>query len=446
MTERSDITEESETILTSSKDGDEGVAGAFVETEIDNGISGSLEKPESEAGIVETLSDTESDTGGLTEKQILARARMHEQIAILIEKDREKKRQKEKESAESADVERNKSGARKKGKVPDVVYDPEDAPPGPPWRYEPTPEQLAEKHERKERKARRKERVKNAALEKTPKKLKNPSNLQVRFRTALIYTLLTIACVFAGEIPTLIYLMIVAGICAGEFYFMLRSDAKLPNEALGITAAVLYLPAVYFWRMTGALIVTVLLLLALLVWYVFWLKSRISDVGVSFFGAAYTGLLLCGILIIRQSVDGLLGGLFMFLLFLSVWANDAFAYFVGSRIGKHKLAPRTSPNKSWEGFIAGLVGSAICWVLMSLIPVVNMHWGTAIFIGVVCGLTEVLGDLVESRIKRNSGFKDSGTIMPGHGGLLDRCDSLFLASITAVILLIAFGCIDYPIF
>lgn len=404
------------------------------------------EMQENAAGDEEPQTVSQSRNDGLTEKQILARARLREQTAILIEKDREKKRLAAEAQAADAKDGVELEGATQKGNVPEVVYDPADAPSGPPWRYEPTPEQLAEKHERKERNARRKEKVKTAALNKTPNKLKNPSNLQVRFRTALVYTLLTIACVFAGEIPTLIYLMVVAGICANEFYFMLRSDAKLPNEALGITASVLYLPAVYFWGIAGALYVTVLLLLALLVWYVFWLRSRISDVGISLFGALYTGLLLCGILIIRQSVEGIFGGLFMFLLFLSVWANDAFAYFVGSKIGKHKLAPRTSPNKSWEGFIAGLIGSAIVWVIMSFLPVVNMSWGVAIFIGIVCGLSEVLGDLVESRIKRNSGFKDSGTIMPGHGGLLDRCDSLFLASITAVVLMVAFGCIDYPMF
>ena len=70
----------------------------------------------------------------------------------------------------------------------------------------------------------------------------------------------------------------------------------------------------------------------------------------------------------------------------------------------------------------------------------------AIAFGIVCGLMEVLGDLAESRVKRNSGFKDSGTIMPGHGGLLDRCDSIFLASITSLILLVAGGCIPHGFF
>lgn len=329
---------------------------------------------------------------------------------------------------------------------PPVVHDSRTAPEGPPWHYDMTPDERAERAEKKMRRAERKERIKKGALDKTPEKLKNPSSLQVRFRTGVVYTAATIVCVLAGNIPMLLMLMVVAGICAGEFYYMLRSDAKLPNEMLGIIAAVLFPPSVYFLGLPGAAIVCLALILALLVWYVFWLRARIPDVGVSFFGAAYTGLLLCGLVVIRQSLGDPWGGVMVMLLFLSVWANDAFAYLVGSKIGKHKLAPRTSPKKSWEGFFAGLVGSVIFWCAMSFVPGVTMPIPMAIIFGIVCGLMEVLGDLAESRIKRNSGFKDSGTIMPGHGGLLDRCDSLFLASITAAILLVGGNCIPYTIF
>ena len=329
---------------------------------------------------------------------------------------------------------------------PPVVHDSRTAPEGPPWHYDMTPDERAERAEKKMRRAERKERIKKGALDKTPEKLKNPSSLQVRFRTGVVYTAVTIVCVLAGNIPMLLMLMVVAGICAGEFYYMLRSDAKLPNEMLGIIAAVLFPPSVYFLGLPGAAIVCLALILALLVWYVFWLRARIPDVGVSFFGAAYTGLLLCGLVVIRQSLGDPWGGVMVMLLFLSVWANDAFAYLVGSKIGKHKLAPRTSPKKSWEGFFAGLVGSVIFWCAMSFVSGVTMPIPMAIIFGIVCGLMEVLGDLAESRIKRNSGFKDSGTIMPGHGGLLDRCDSLFLASITAAILLVGGNCIPYTIF
>ena len=289
----------------------------------------------------------------------------------------------------------------------------------------------------------RTEKLKEFAQEKTPKKLKNPTNFQVRFRTGFIYIVVTVLCVLISEWTTVLLLAATAGITAGEFYYMLRSDAKLPNEMLGIIAAVLYPLSVFLLGLNGALYVSVALLIALIVWYVFWMRARVPDVGVSFFGAAYCGMLLSGIVVVRTSLPDPWGGLLVLGIFLSVWANDSFAYLVGSKFGKHKLAPRTSPKKSWEGFFAGLAGSMAFWYAMTFIPGVTMSWEQALLFGLICGLMGVLGDLAESRIKRNSGFKDSGTIMPGHGGLLDRCDSLFLVAMTSAILLVAGGCIPF---
>lgn len=289
----------------------------------------------------------------------------------------------------------------------------------------------------------RKERLKNFAQDKTPKKLKNPTNFQVRFRTGFVYIVVSVVCVLASEWTTLALLVAMAGITAGEFYYMLRQDAKLPNEMLGIIAAMLYPVSVFFLGLDGALYVSLALLLALIVWYVFWMRARVPDVGVSFFGAAYCGMLLSGIIVVREALPAPWGGVLVLGILLSVWANDSFAYLVGSKFGKHKLAPRTSPKKSWEGFFAGLAGSAVFWCLMTLVPGVTMSIPQAILFGLASGLMGVLGDLAESRIKRNSGFKDSGTIMPGHGGLLDRCDSLFLVAVTSAILLVAGGCIPY---
>lgn len=286
-------------------------------------------------------------------------------------------------------------------------------------------------------------RIKRFALDKTPEKLKNPTDIQVRFRTGFIYIAISVICILVNDVTTLVLLAATAGISAGEFYYMLRSDAKLPNELLGIIAAILYPVSVFFLGLTGALMVSVGLLVALIAWYVFWMRARVPDVGVSFFGAAYTGLLLSGLMLVRMSLPDPWGGVLVLGIFLSVWANDTFAYLVGRKLGKHKLAPRTSPKKSWEGFFAGLVGSMVIWYVLTFIPGVTMDVAQALFFGLVCGLMGVLGDLAESRIKRNSGFKDSGTIMPGHGGLLDRTDSLFLVSVTSAILLIAGGCIPY---
>lgn len=287
--------------------------------------------------------------------------------------------------------------------------------------------------------------AKRFMYDKTPEKLKHASDLQVRFRTGFVYVSVSIVCVLASEISTVLLLCVLAGIAAGEFFYMLRSDAKLPNELLGILAAVAYPLSVWQLGLQGALIVTGALLVALLVWYVFWSRARVGDVGVSFFGAAYTGLLLSSLIVVRESVPGLWGGVLVIGVFCSVWANDSFAYLVGSKFGKHKLAPRISPKKSWEGFAGGLAGSVVIWCAMSYIPGVSMGLGQAACFGLVCGLAGVLGDLAESRIKRNSGVKDSGTIMPGHGGILDRCDSLFLASVAAAVLLVGAGCVPYAL-
>ncbi|MEG0504723.1 MAG: phosphatidate cytidylyltransferase, partial [Raoultibacter sp.] len=282
-------------------------------------------------------------------------------------------------------------------------------------------------------------RIKGFALKKTPKKLKNPTDIQVRFRTGFVYIAISVICILVNDITMVVFLAATAGIAAGEFYYMLRSDAKLPNELLGIIAAVLYPVSVWFLGLTGALLVSVALLVALIAWYVFWTRARVPDVGVSFFGAAYTGLLISGLVVVRMALPDPWGGVLVLAIFLSVWANDTFAYLIGRKFGKHKLAPRTSPKKSWEGFFAGLLGSMLIWYLMTFIPGVLMDWPQALVFGLISGLMGVLGDLAESRIKRNSGFKDSGTIMPGHGGLLDRTDSMFLVSVTSAILLVVGG-------
>ena len=130
--------------------------------------------------------------------------------------------------------------------------------------------------------------------------------------------------------------------------------------------------------------------------------------------------------------------------FVIIWVNDTFAYLTGSLLGKHKLSPKISPNKSWEGLIGGLVGTwgaalLIYWLEAyaknSYIPFTVTQWlalGTAIMI------FGTLGDLFESMIKRTVGVKDSGNIMPGHGGLLDRLDSVLFATLPAAVLIAIF--------
>lgn len=132
-----------------------------------------------------------------------------------------------------------------------------------------------------------------------------------------------------------------------------------------------------------------------------------------------------------------------------VWANDTGAYIVGSTIGKHKMAPKISPKKSWEGFFGGIifaVATALVWyslywseILYSTgvklfgneafnFTLIKTQW---LLFGIFIALASVLGDLVESKFKRTLGVKDSGALIPGHGGMLDRFDATFLSAIVA---------------
>lgn len=301
------------------------------------------------------------------------------------------------------------------------------------------PEQAREKRNT------RKNKAKTFAYDKIPERLKNPSNLQIRLRTGIVYVSLSVLCILISRWTTLVLVAATAGICAGEFYYMLRSDAKLPNETIGVVAAVCYPIAVFFFGLNGVIYVSVLLVMALTVWYVFWMPARIADVSISLFGAVYIGMQLSALVLIREAMPGHWGGVFLLILFLSIWANDAFAYLFGSKFGKHKLAPRVSPKKSWEGFFAGLVASMGFWCLTLLIPAINIDLYQALVFGFICGVASVFGDLCESRIKRGTGFKDSGTIMPGHGGLFDRCDSLITTAVVAAVLLFATGCLPMPL-
>ncbi len=129
-------------------------------------------------------------------------------------------------------------------------------------------------------------------------------------------------------------------------------------------------------------------------------------------------------------------------LFLCVWSGDTAALYIGKRWGRHQLAPRLSPNKTWEGTIASLAGS--CIVGMSLILLgdwftqqnsifTKLHttepWWFFLILAAVLNVAAQFGDLLESALKRGAGVKDSGTILPGHGGILDRVDALLLATV-----------------
>jgi phosphatidate cytidylyltransferase len=259
--------------------------------------------------------------------------------------------------------------------------------------------------------------------------------MHTRVITGAVFSISTTALILISQITTVVAIAAISGLCAFEFYMMLRSDSKLPNELIGTIAAALY-PVVYaLWHFNGAMALTCAFSLVLLIWYVYYTHARITDVAITLFGALYTGLMLTSLISVRDMVGGFWGGVLVALIIISVWAYDAFAFLIGSRFGKHKMAPRISPKKSWEGFIAGLVASIAIWCLLPLIPGLSLGWVWAVVGGLACGWIGILGDLVESRIKRGTGHKDSGHLLPGHGGFLDRNDSLLLVAAAAMLIL-----------
>ncbi|WP_286266460.1 phosphatidate cytidylyltransferase [Thalassotalea atypica] len=133
-------------------------------------------------------------------------------------------------------------------------------------------------------------------------------------------------------------------------------------------------------------------------------------------------------MVIRSSdytIDPYHGAQLIMFLFLMVWSADIGAYFVGKSIGKHKLLPNVSPGKTLEGFVGGVISAcALIGIAGSIIGWTNEQFATVLMVTVVITTISVLGDLNESMFKRQAGVKDSGSILPGHGGVLDRIDSL----------------------
>lgn len=138
-------------------------------------------------------------------------------------------------------------------------------------------------------------------------------------------------------------------------------------------------------------------------------------------GYVYITLGLGSLYFLRQ----LAGFEWVLLVLICTWMNDTFAYFAGKTFGKHKMAPRISEKKTWEGFIGGAIGTVLMpFVLRSLLG--GISTSDILYVAIPCIILAPAGDLIESKVKRIYGVKDSGTLLPGHGGFLDRIDALLL--------------------
>lgn len=171
----------------------------------------------------------------------------------------------------------------------------------------------------------------------------------------------------------------------------------------------------------------------------FWRHSRVLRL---VFGIFTIVPFFCGMVALRQyhyDADHFAGAWWLLYVLILVWGADSGAYMFGRLFGKHKLAPKVSPGKTWEGFFGGLLTSALIAWLFGLWAPLNVAPGVLLTCSVIAALASVLGDLTESMFKREAGIKDSGHLIPGHGGILDRIDSLTAAvPVFACLLLLVF--------
>jgi len=254
------------------------------------------------------------------------------------------------------------------------------------------------------------------------------ASLMRRVVTAAAYAAAVLGALWWGPLPTGVLFGVMAGFAAAEFYAMQRRETRLPNEVFGVGAAVAMPVAAALMGLSGLMAVVTALVALSLVWHTLFLRVRTADTAETVFGAVYTGFLLAYMVLVRSLDAGLVLSLAVV---VSVWANDVGAYFVGSLLGRHKLAPRISPKKSWEGFAAGALVCVAVWAAVPFAPASGIGMPLALLTGAAVALASVVGDLAESRMKREAGVKDSGTALPGHGGFLDRLDSLILVCLVA---------------
>ncbi len=157
------------------------------------------------------------------------------------------------------------------------------------------------------------------------------------------------------------------------------------------------------------------------------IKRILPEVGVSLVACGYLGFAIIFTAYIFH-IDGMRGRILMIFFVLLVWAGDSAAYLVGSTIGKRKIAPVISPNKTVAGSIANFAGAAAAaWAAKAMV-LPDLTWVDVIALTLMFGILGLMGDLVESSWKRGSRLKDSGRLFPGHGGVLDRIDSIFLTA------------------
>ena len=265
--------------------------------------------------------------------------------------------------------------------------------------------------------------------------------LKKRIITSLWFVPLLVIVVWFGGEPGFTALMVIFGILAAlEFYRMVAISKAPPLTYFGLIWTALFILSrnsellAILESYLKPVPVTPFLLTAAVVPPLLWLLSRRQKEGAfttwawTIAGILYVGWLLSHLVALR-GLDA--GRNWVFFALFTTWASDTTAFFIGRKLGRHKLAPNISPGKTWEGATGGILGAIIVSILFFTATPFHLpltYW-QAIPLSILVSIFGQVGDLVESLLKRNMGVKDSGKLMPGHGGVLDRMDSIIFAGI-----------------
>ena len=249
---------------------------------------------------------------------------------------------------------------------------------------------------------------------------------KTRLISGIILVIISLATIISGSWILFFTLLVVSLIGMRELYKVMKvSDEHVTVlELVGYLGAVLYYIAMKAdFGNYGTMAIIISMILILFVYVFGYPKYHAEQVMAAFFGVVYVAVMLSFIYLTRSLPDG---KFLVWLIFLCSWGCDTCAYCVGMLIGKHKMAPVLSPKKSIEGAVGGVAGAALLGVIYAAATQGKM--AEYALICAVGALISMVGDLAASAIKRNQNIKDYGKLIPGHGGILDRFDSVIITA------------------
>jgi phosphatidate cytidylyltransferase len=261
------------------------------------------------------------------------------------------------------------------------------------------------------------------------------NELSKRIIVALVGIPVVLILIFLGGWYFFLLILIISFAAQWEFYQMQTKKHLQPQRLNGLLMGIIILLGIQTeeWKLIG--IALVLYFMFILAFEMFRHHEHAGiNIGITLVGIFYIPLFLGTLIQTKIYVDHAFsiiqyaGFIYIMIILITIWICDTFAYTFGNLFGKHKLYEKVSPNKTIEGGIAGLVGAILTVVLVKIFNILTLDWFSAIVIGATVGIFGQMGDLVESWFKRDVGVKDSSALLPGHGGMLDRFDSLIFLS------------------